>query len=623
MKLISVFCMMAGIAFVLDPPLLADTYEPVMPKNGRTLRVIVIDFSQSKSKAESISLACLQGLVNRDSEDKIYVKGWPTRIFSHPELSEFERGGGVGDVYEMMLDLIPYPQQRVNIPSGQFSALKWLLDRHQEKVKGLVLVSERSDGSAAAGINACTFESLLPVTARVRDAIARWGYDFETEYDVSQMSNIEATRWSIERYMADPRRVKHVLNYSDPLHLMNDYVVSNFIFSYRLEGKKNVKSADGTTEEVAIQDEPALLEELYAPGNFAPGAMNIGGAEGPKLIPHLSDFGAFCVCGHAGNCSVTSSIPTSPDDFPPMPKGRSLPADSNSVFITFSGNDGDAIDFGLYCATKNFVNDPHAGQIPMSWKINPIYIDLFPSWYRFHLGRYENVEIAGSFNDGGCPSGKRLPPERQAAAIAGWEQLYGGLIKNSAGSMRQFCVLGRYCGGTSRTVRFLHNQGADYVYRGYDGKTGNYNGRTRMALVGQETVVSNLVGLAPSGPEDAYRQIKRSLGEFNRPNRPMFLMVRLGVTWVENNDQQAVENLLDVSKQSGVRRPNRSLYLNARRGILPFTMAKSIMNLLEQDQSIQRKITYVNPRDFAATYRQWAIENRIPNDARRVGKDAK
>jgi len=565
----------------LSAPSLAADYQPILPKTGPTERVLVLDASVTKKNGnrgtiqfETLSSASLQGLINRDSTTKIFIKNLHTRIFMNPESDDLKTGGGKGDAYALMLEQIPYPQETVQLKETEtYPVLLWLMENYADRVKGYTLVKQgwhhKDHGAIAAAINSCTFESLLPVTPHVRNYLRSKGFNKPVVYDLTEMDNATALDWSMEKYLHRPDVNRSVINYVDNYYDMNDYFVAVKAYSFSLTGK-GLKGVED-------HEEPKLIGKLLNKDNFPLGTLVIGDSEGPHMITPMQKEGYQVICGHISNCSVTSSIPTNPQSFRPAAAGVAHPIDPNAAYISFSGNDGDAIDFGLYVGAKNLANDPMAGHVPMSWKINPVFIDLFPTLYAWHTHQYpETVQLAASLNDGGAPHGEE--------GFAEWCQMFRHWIDHSNSSLRHFVYLGSY-GVALNVEKFFASTGGHYTYRGYDSRPGF--GRTQWKRL-DGMVLSNLVGQAFHNPQQTAAEARKSITQFDTEGQPVFIMIRLGI--------------------------DNSRHLNARRGTIPFTMAHEVQEALSADPNIQRKLIYLSPADLATTYKAWAVANQIPGD---------
>ena len=297
------------------------SYTPVLPKTSPTDSVIVLDFGPLKESTLFMpalhTITALQGLINRQSSTKILIKNLPIRVFRYPEKDHKDFNGsivGPGSPSDHWFEdgMIPYPVREPEIKqNSEHPMLLWMLQNYSHLVKGKTLFTfEYSPwglGSAAAAVNSCTFEDYLPVSDRLNEWMENNGFQFEIKYDLQGKNNMEALKWSVNKYMDHPRRNNQwVYFYSSPA-IMNDYVVATGTFSYVLEGR------EAKTE----LDELSLLSLVLNENNYPPGTVNIGHIEGPHIIQPAQGLGYTAVAGQIPNASVTSSIPTDPSSFCP------------------------------------------------------------------------------------------------------------------------------------------------------------------------------------------------------------------------------------------------------------------------------------------------------------------
>ncbi|MFZ5830657.1 MAG: hypothetical protein ACOY3P_11245 [Planctomycetota bacterium] len=560
---------------LLPRPLLGD--ESSLPKTGPTERILVLDVAKDKGGAESdaalMAIACLQGLVNRQTSEKIYLKSFPIRIYDSPE-----KEAGPGDFYQHALDdgLIPYPAETPAVDtSKRYPVLSYLTKRFARLLQGKVRYSSFRDGSKVAALNACTFDSLLPLTPELDRYLSAEGIALEQKADVRGMGYEAAFDWSMERYIDRAERNRQVIAFpSQGTPAMCDYWVATHTFAYYLPRMKVSQLGGKKKTEVAV---PESIDERYArlldPKHYPLGVPNIGEVEGVGGIPRMQQLGYTCVCGEVPNASATSSIPLSAAEFQPAPKPKAQAIDADAVYISFHANDGDAIDW-VYLAYKNLRNDPASGNVPMAWKINPYFIDLFPTLTAWFSRQHpEQIDLMFSMNDGGGPP---AGPGREH-----WEKAYRSHFVRSEGAVQTALYFGPV--KPAWPVTFFGDAGALYVVRGYQGRPDD--NATQWLLV-DGTVTSDSTGMAGEGPEGLYRRIKDAIAR-STSGQPQFIMGRLGI-W---------------------NKPGAPEPYNTRRGIFPASAAKVTIDLLESDPAIGRRLVFLPPRDLAATYRQWRMRS--------------
>jgi hypothetical protein len=545
-----------------------------LPKTGPTEQIVVLDVTRDKQARDSdaalLAIGCLQGLANRNSTKKIYLKNFPIRIYHHPESQ-----AGPGDFYQAALDdkLIPYPAVEPKLDaSSSHPVLLWLLGQHDKQIRGKTLYEPRRHGQVAAAVNACTFEEALPLTDSLDRQLQANGIAFALANDLRKLDDKAALEWSLDRHLAHPQRNRQVTGFGPGVisFCMVDYWVATGSFTYYIRGEDDVHQ--GVREDSPTK---ALFAKVLNTQNFQPGAPSIGPVEGGHAIPYITKTGYSPVCGEVPNASLTSSIPLAAARFHPAPRPAARPIDNSAVYLSFHGNDGDAIDWCLL-AYKNLRSDPEAGKVPMAWKINPHFVDLFPTLVAWFSCQHPDViDVMFSMNDGGAP-----------AAGAGrkyWEVMYARYFQQVDGSVQTACYLSPLKSSWSAT--FFAQAGATYVLCGYQG---NANNNATQWLV-DGAVASNATGMGSEGPEELYERIKDAVVR-SKSGEPLFIMARLGI-WEEQDANEPY---------------------NTRRGILPASAARVTMDLLAGDKTIGRKLVFLPPRDLAATYRAWATRDTTP-----------
>lgn len=573
-----------------SPACIAGQYEPLLPKASPVERVVVLDFKPEKNANDMgvvrdalHTITCLQGLYNRDSDTKVYILGLPVRLFWYAEsdkgqpLNGSVMGPGGDPTMAMIEDgMLPYPISYPKLDqSKKFPVLNILLKTCKDKIRGLALIPSGNGqpvtGAQTAGVNACVFEDILPVTDDVRRYIEAEGYDFPVIYDLREMDNVEALEWSIgQGYLDATGRARTVINYgatgANP-PIMNDYWVACRVFGYFLSGKNEKEK--NPAERKRREAEQAAVSLFLNENNYPKGTVNIGDSEGPHLIPTIQGSGYTVVCGHVPNASVTSGIPTDPSTFRPALPAESLAIDPNAAYISFSGNDGDAIDFNLYPQYKNLKNDPARNEVPMSWKINPYFIDLFPTWFAWHTKNIPaEADLCISFNDGGAP--------KDEAGKNGWLNQLAHYTKNSNGSLKHMNYFGPFSAASCRygvMKDIAEHTDIRYVFRAYQ----SFNTPPEWA-VENGTIYSSIVGGSGDTPAELAEELAHWINETPR-EQPVFIMARIGVD--PSNDR------------------------NARRGTVPFTMAMEVISHLEKNDTGGRPIRYLAPRDLAETAASW------------------
>jgi len=512
------------------------------------------------------TLCAWQGLANQDNPTKIYFENVPSRIFFDM------RDGGPGNASEEFLEdgLVPFPQTRPKLDySKRFPALSWMLENHADKVKGLVLVpgidgpewvTPAISGARATGINACTFEGYLPVSPVIYKYLLEEGLEGELKADYRHMTNLEALKYSIDRWIDHPKRSDRMVGFYSEFAsnsgAMADYFVDSGIFCYFLQHKKG-------RQNISIDDTEwhrLILNEDYYPQ----GTVVFGSVELPLAIVPIEEAGYTCVEGYVANASVTSSIPENAVEFRPAEPAKALPIKPGALYLAFHGNDGDAIDFNFYPTTKNLRNDPHAGEIPMGVKVNPYMIDLFPTLYAWYTELYsESTDLIPSMNNGG--------PSRTEAGREYWRAVSKDYFERANNSFQIGHFFGQVEGGAPAKVDDFP---MFYYFIGYQ------NREPDMIWIYEDGMLrSNMIGSAYSSAEGLAKLISRTAKVDFEADEPAFILGRLGSD------------------------PQRKI--NVRRGTLPYSMAKWTVDALKAEPGFDREIILCRPSDLAKTWLEY------------------
>jgi HEAT repeat protein len=251
------------------------------------------------------------------------------------------------------------------------------------------------------------------------------------------MSNAEAMRWSMDRYLDHPNRNRQVVGVWSELgthpSTMADYFVATHTFTYFLHRDHRWTEPFG----VQVDDADELMKELLSPEHYPPGIPNIGCVEMSDCIPLIEELGYASVCGMFPNASMTSSIPTDPSSFTPADPPKVLEIDPNGIYLAWNGPDGDNINFGFHFNYPAMRRDPMTGQVPVAWRFNPYIIDLFPTLFAWYTQQGPGtIDLTSSLNDGGDPK----TPEGRAY----WIETYTHYLEASNGAIQVANFMGQF-----------------------------------------------------------------------------------------------------------------------------------------------------------------------------------
>lgn len=555
-----------------------DAYQPSLPKISPLDGIIVLDLAHPKTgQIEDTNfratITAFQGIINRTETTKVYFKSVPIRVFqTGDERDHMSELAGPGDPTELWLQEGLVPGTRVDIELDGASAhpvFDYLWENYGHLVKGKVLCNDATKdknemAARAAALCAATFEDALFVPESVDSYLTEKGIDLEVIADTREMEQIEAFEWSIEKYGNHPKRNRQVIAYVGDINppVMWDYWVASYTFPFWLH-----KSGPISKDEVDKEFDLLLNTDLYPPG-----IPVIGPVEGGKVIQRIQRLGYTAVNGLLSNASVTASIPTEPSTFTEAIEPKVLDKDPNGVYLSFNGPDGDALDFLAYIGFKGMLQDPKTGEVPMGWRVNPYFIDLFPTLFNWFASQDpETIDLLGSMNNGGS--------SYTEAGEDGWMATYQNYIANSAGNLRHINYLGGMYSAAKREILGLD---IDLCVTGYQGDYDMFDPEFKIT---NNTLFTNQIGRRghpkvplPGGEEaqETTEYLRKTIEKQAVDGEPLFIMARL---------------------------PSEC-------GSHAFSIVAGILEDLKTDTPKGRTVYLIPPRDFAASYKAWNSESQ-------------
>lgn len=570
------FSILATCATALSPAMLSAAqtseadYQPLMPKMSPTERIVVLDLRADKANGGDAfyteahdaltAIACIQGLVNRDAKEKIYLTNFPQQWYWD------DAGSGLGSTSQIHLydGLLPFERVYPEVDTTKkYPVLSYLMEHYGDVVKGKVLAPTIRDsieiaGARSAAITTCTFEDGVLLSPEIEQYLKDEGYDLPLLADTRGMNRIEAFDWSIERYLNDPRRTDDYIAFNDVTcqdsPMMIDYWVASYAFCYYLD-----------------KDDPVEREkykEILDPKYYPFGTPHFGGVECTWAIEAFQELGYTAVYGFVVNGSVTSSVPTVESDFEPAPEPVAHPVDPNGVYISWRGVDGDALVISSYTGYKGMRSDPDMGKVPFGMRVSPYLIDLFPSLYGWYteLQADGSISLLGCMNDGNSSN--------TAAGQARWREDYQQYVDVSNGSLKLLNHFAEIGGPAHDQLHgLIEGVGFEYASLGYMGLYGNY--KTQWDIR-DGIVYSNMLGWPTDNGQTGYARVRGAIRTEAVPGEPLFVAARIGEGFGRNVARMATE----------------------------------ATRLLEEDASITRNLYFINTADQVATYKSW-IENGV------------
>ncbi|RMD84171.1 MAG: hypothetical protein D6820_01430, partial [Lentisphaerae bacterium] len=438
-----------------------NTYHPLLPKTSSTTSLIIVDVNKDKrsSLASDVlnAIFCFQGLINRQTSQKIYLTSVPIRNFPEPA----EMFDGQDPARLMLADqLIPFPYEEARLDLSQpWPALHFLLQHYRHLLKGKIICANtpRQSGSVCAAMTAAAFEDALVLTPELDQKLVQLGLQLPVIAELQAFDNITALQWSMSRYLHHPKRNRQLVGFHWAIQnaVMADYWIATYTFCYYLER--------------ADYAENRMFAHLLDPANYPPATPNMGAVEGTKARLTINNLGYRAVCGHIPNGSVTASIPTDPGEFHPAPSPQSVEIRPDGIYLAWvpagNGADADALDFGPYLTYPSCRFDSKVGAVPLGLRINPYYMDLFPSlWAWFTRLHPQTTDLVAAWDDAWIP--------KTRAGQTAFAQAVKHHIEHANHSIQvlnifNFHFFEHYTDIVHETLGHLEPH---YIIRGYDGR---------------------------------------------------------------------------------------------------------------------------------------------------------
>lgn len=356
-------------------------------------------------QVDLVAATALQGIGNRE-EPRVFLqtgaRSWITNL-KHPLVRHspevLARYRGVDDVWK------EYYSKKYGFDFQTVSSLNDLVEKVQDKVKGVVLYNERNAGQVAAAVTFAGIRDAVPATA---DLLKRTPAlqkllvleDLRSGFDDS----LSPQQHAIDKYLPECSR-GGAFSYrpgNDAVSL--DVAVAQRQFVYNLSH--------------LLPDSPVPAKEraklAAKPGGLTP-------PDGPmvqKILAHLdpispvwgwgepleevflktvSQAGAFVMCAQVPNISFHAKVPVPKD---PLRQSHVKPEDvvvEPKFYIAFMVNEGDT----MKCAGSMMLNgswlEPERGSLPINWGISPYICEKFPGMMSYF---YETMSPNDYFFDG-------------------------------------------------------------------------------------------------------------------------------------------------------------------------------------------------------------------------------
>jgi len=340
----------------------------VCPKSGplaRKLAVMRLEELTSHSWDMRLTLACLQGIVNR-KQPRLYL---------------------IQDRYDELW--LEWLKQRGDIDDVEWLDAGQVFGRFLSDVKSMFV----TDPAIPASVNVATMLAAVhgglvatPLTAAQYDLpMGALPDSWKTGMDLRTLNwkkNVEAYRWAFQELNENLSR--EAIAVLDPAATgLRDYLVEFKIPILWLSGPQDSHSAPASFDEENVFTREILMKwpnnipVMGWPDNGQWEERGIGEWQGVKLF---SECGKFEVCsaydGYSptvSNLSVHSGTTATLRQASPA----TVNLDRGKIYMAFTRSDGDGLNFLRHYYRKLF-DDPQHGTVPIGWQVGPTAADTMP-----------------------------------------------------------------------------------------------------------------------------------------------------------------------------------------------------------------------------------------------------
>lgn len=419
-----------------------------------TKSLVVADLYKDKMDGQ-IAACVLQGIVNRDSEEKIYVLNtycadnhgnWQIPRGDTGENMAYVAGQWLNEIYSDIPQSVLQPEQNENYPMCLA-----LLEKYIAKVKGVIIFDPNlPDATIEAATTIAGQTDGIVVSPELLEELAK--YKLPVIEDLRAYcfrSNVDVLRWLKDKYFEGANKaVGFTWSHMDLTQgswgaANKDYVVANRLFTYYLDIEdEEEREHYGDIVYEYPMGTPILgwTNELVADAMFA--------KMGYFMIPYIS----------VENMTVAASFPTVSLKKPELPE---IELEEEAVYIAFHVADGDNLLHSLVYQPFTIRRDKAFGAVPATWVLNPIMTELAPRAMEWHTRTLlaAGQEPAAMLGDG-SPKSERYAGFRyycnfvkhfmELAGMRTMKQMLEG--EPVAWNVKPGVVLGGYSGSDERGI---------------------------------------------------------------------------------------------------------------------------------------------------------------------------
>lgn len=352
-----------------------------------TSSLVAADLSRDRIEAQ-VAACVLQGIVNRQSEQKIYVAN--TYCYDNLGGGEQQIQVAVPFLGELFHDI---PAEWLSPEDDRdWGAFLALLNRFRRYARGLVVWDPRlTQATIEAATTIAGQTDAIAVSPRMAEALGQRGLPVVEDLRERQFGgNVACVTWLLENWLDGANRTlaftwSHMTTDGRSWGAANkDYVVANRLFTFYLD--------------VHNPEEAEHFIDVLA--RYPQGTPVMGWADEIRADPLFRRLGYFMVpCISVENLTVQSSFP-SVSGAGRQPDPRPAEIHENGVYAAIHVADGDNLLHSLVYMPGTIMRSGGCGEIPATWIINPGLVDLAPRLFEWYMGRLDGHELGAMMSDG-------------------------------------------------------------------------------------------------------------------------------------------------------------------------------------------------------------------------------
>lgn len=422
------------------------------PRNNTPTESLVVVDLQNDPVESQVACIGLQGIINRDSVEKLYVKnsrckdnhgGWMT--------GDKKAQAQMGQFWldEIFTDI---PQQEIALNTEEkYPALAALVEKYKDSIKGVIIYDyDLVEATIEAATTIAGQTDGLIVSPDVYESLAAYNFPVIEDLRGKFKDNFECVDWLLENYWENANHDvaftwSHMtLDYPESWGAANkDYVVANRLFTYFLD--------------IRVHEECAYYETVVK--RYPAGTPIMGWTDELKADKLFADYGYVMVPFiSVENMTIQSSFPAIQGK-PIEPEVYDV--EPGQVNIAFMISDGDNLLHTMIYMPYTISNSENFGAVPITWIINPGISDLAPRVYDWYRSKFDvtNQEMGAMMGDGSpnsdryegfsfyCAWAKHYIDQ---AGVLTMKQMIDG--ESVAWNVQPYCLEGGYAGTDWRGI---------------------------------------------------------------------------------------------------------------------------------------------------------------------------